>query len=37
MYVNAKMKPVGTILGMGDEDKGEWWRGESNYDIFDKL
>jgi hypothetical protein len=28
MYLNAKMIPVETVLGMGEvEDKGEWWRG----------
>jgi hypothetical protein len=27
MYVNAKMIPVETILGMrGGANKGEWWR-----------
>jgi hypothetical protein len=27
-YVNGKMIPVETVLGMGKEgDKGEWWRG----------
>jgi hypothetical protein len=24
MYVYAKMIPVETILGIGEEDKGEW-------------
>jgi hypothetical protein len=27
MYVSGKMKPVKTVLGMGKEDKGKWWRG----------
>jgi hypothetical protein len=28
------MRPVESILGMGGgRDKGEWWRGEFNYDI----
>jgi hypothetical protein len=32
------MIPVETIQGMGGgEDKGEWWRGEFTYDIFDIL
>jgi hypothetical protein len=26
MYVNRKMRPVETIPGMGEGDKGEWWR-----------
>jgi hypothetical protein len=34
MYV--KMIPVETIPRMGG-DKGEWWRGEFKYDIFDIL
>jgi hypothetical protein len=36
MYVNEKMIPVKTILGMG-KNKGEQWRGELKYDIFDTL
>jgi hypothetical protein len=36
MYVSAKILPVEIILGMGGKgDKGEWWRGEFKYDIFD--
>jgi hypothetical protein len=36
MYVIAKMIPVETTLGIGGgEDKGEWWRGEFMYNIFD--
>jgi hypothetical protein len=32
------MRPVETTPGMGGEkDKGEWWRGEFKYDIFDIL
>jgi hypothetical protein len=32
------MRPVETISGMGGgEDKGKWWRGKFNYDIFDIL
>jgi hypothetical protein len=32
------MKPVTTVLGMGGGgDKGEWWRVEFNYDIYDIL
>jgi hypothetical protein len=27
MYVNEKMIPVETILGMGERGKGEQWRG----------
>jgi hypothetical protein len=27
MYENGKMRSVETIPGMGDGDKGEWWRG----------
>jgi hypothetical protein len=35
MYENGKMRPVETIPGMGGgRDKGEWWRGEFNYDIL---
>jgi hypothetical protein len=38
MYVNGKMRPVGTIPGMGGgkikENNGE---GEFHYDIFDIL
>jgi hypothetical protein len=26
MYVNEKMRPVETILGMGEGGKGKWWR-----------
>jgi hypothetical protein len=38
MYVNGKMTPVETVLGMGARrDKGEWWRGKFKYDIFDTL
>jgi hypothetical protein len=33
MYVNGKMRPVETVPGMQEEDKGEWWRGEFNYNI----
>jgi hypothetical protein len=37
MYVNGKMY-VETVLGMGGGgDKGEQWRGEFKYDIFDTL
>jgi hypothetical protein len=32
MYENGKMRPVGTLPGMGD--KGEGWRGKFNYDRF---
>jgi hypothetical protein len=36
--VNGKMIPDETVPGMGGEgDKGEWWRGEFKYDIFDIL
>jgi hypothetical protein len=32
------MIPDETVPGMGGEgDKGEWWRGEFKYDIFDIL
>jgi hypothetical protein len=27
MYVNGKMISVETMPGMGEGDKGEWWRG----------
>jgi hypothetical protein len=38
MYISEKMIPVDTVLGMEREgDKGEWWRGECKYDIFDTL
>jgi hypothetical protein len=33
MYVNGKMRPVETILGMGSGDKGGG-RSEFNYDIL---
>jgi hypothetical protein len=26
MHVNGKRRPAETISGMGEEDKGEWWR-----------
>jgi hypothetical protein len=30
--------PIETILGMGEErNKGEWWRGEFKYDVFDIM
>jgi hypothetical protein len=36
--VNGKMRSVETIPGMwGEGDKGGWWKGEFNYDIFDTL
>jgi hypothetical protein len=34
MLENGKMRTVETIPGMGGGDKGEWWRGEFNYDIL---
>jgi hypothetical protein len=38
MYVNAKMIPVETIPEMrGGKDKGEWWRDEFKYDIFQNI
>jgi hypothetical protein len=38
IYVNEKMIPVETIPGIrGEGDKGEQWRGEFKYDIFDTL
>jgi hypothetical protein len=38
MYVNGKMKPVETILGMdGGEIKENDGEGEFNYDVFDIL
>jgi hypothetical protein len=38
MYVNIRMRPTETIPGMvGGGDKGDLWRGEFKYDIFDTL
>jgi hypothetical protein len=38
MFINGKMIPVETIPGMvGGRNKGEWWRVEFNYDIFDIM
>jgi hypothetical protein len=38
MYVNGKMRPDEMIPATGEgKDKGEWWRGEIKYDIFDIL
>jgi hypothetical protein len=38
MHVNGKMIPVETIPGRGGgRDKGERWRGEFSYEIFDML
>jgi hypothetical protein len=34
MYVNGNMRPVETIPEIGEEEKGEWWRGEFKYDIL---
>jgi hypothetical protein len=34
MHENGKMRPVETIPGMGERDKGEWWRGEFNHDTL---
>jgi hypothetical protein len=35
MCENGKVRHVETIPGMGGGgDKGEWWRGEFNYDIL---
>jgi hypothetical protein len=31
------MMPVETIPQIGSRGKGEWWRGEFKYDIFDIL
>jgi hypothetical protein len=31
------MRPVETIPGMREGNKGEWWRGEFKYGIFDIL
>jgi hypothetical protein len=30
-------EPVETIPGIRKGDKGEWWRGEFKYDVFDIL
>jgi hypothetical protein len=35
--MNGKLRPVETIPGMRRGGKGEWWRGEFKYDIFDIL
>jgi hypothetical protein len=37
MYVNTKIKPVETVLGMGEEDKKKGWRGEFKYDNLIPL
>jgi hypothetical protein len=37
MNVNGKTIPDETVPGMGGGDKGEWWRGEFKYDVFDLL
>jgi hypothetical protein len=38
MYVNGKMIPVETTPGMERvRSKGEWWRGEFKYLVFDVL
>jgi hypothetical protein len=37
MYVNAKMIPVETILGIGEGIKEDDGGGEFNFDIFDTL
>jgi hypothetical protein len=38
VYVNGKMRPVETIPEMGEVGgKGEQWRGEFKYDLFDML
>jgi hypothetical protein len=38
MYVNGKMRPVETVLGMGgSEGKENGGRGDFKYDIFDIL
>jgi hypothetical protein len=34
MDVNRKMRPVETIPGMREGDRGKWWRGKFNYDIL---
>jgi hypothetical protein len=35
MYINEKMRPAETVLGWGG--KGEGWRGEFKYHIFDIM
>jgi hypothetical protein len=38
MYVNGKVTLVEAIPRMGrGGSKGEWWRGEFKYNIFDIL
>jgi hypothetical protein len=37
MYANGKMRPIETVTGMGEENKGEWGGSEFKYDIFDIL
>jgi hypothetical protein len=37
MCVNGKMRPVETVLGMGERVKKNDGRGEFKYDIFDIL
>jgi hypothetical protein len=38
MYINAKMIPVGTVPGIGEEGmKESSGRDEFKYDIFDTL
>jgi hypothetical protein len=38
MYVSGKIITIETVPEMGGgRDKGEWWKGEFKYDIFDIL
>jgi hypothetical protein len=34
VYVNGKTRPIETTAGMGEGDKGAWWRDEFNYNIL---
>jgi hypothetical protein len=34
MYVNGKIRSVETLPRVGEEDKGEWWRGEFNFNML---
>jgi hypothetical protein len=37
IYVNGKQIHLKLFQEWGREDRGEWWRGEFKYDIFDTL
>jgi hypothetical protein len=37
VYVNGKMRPVETIPGMGEGDKGEWWGWIQTWSIINTF